>query len=268
MPFEPLRTVRGGGGDDQRLCPAVQADGTPVWEAGDSNVVTWPATGLGSCHGALGNQRNHLKIRAHVFLTDSRLVVVSGQFAKGSRHSGPLISSAVKNQVSQTRAEREAAGQFLAGQMRHPWISLIVYSRRNGLRGENAIRVCGTHVSAFGDREAVMLLIHLDAGADPGTIAAEMASRVVADRYDCETTTAAERESLAAARFTDPGEAAAGTLPSIQLAGAYVVSASSCGHGVHSSRSAGAAPAASAEGYRGRHALAPARQSGTDGGQI
>ncbi len=88
MPFEPLRIVGGGGDDDQRLCPAVQADGTPVWEAGDSNVAMWPAIGLGSCHGALGNQRNHLKIRAHVFLTDSRLVVVSGQFAKGSRHSG------------------------------------------------------------------------------------------------------------------------------------------------------------------------------------
>ncbi len=103
-----------------------------------------------------------------------------------------------------------------------------------------------------------MLLIHLDAGADPGAIAAEMASRVVADRYHWETTTAAERESLAAARFTDPGQAAAGTLPSIQLAGAYVVSASSSGHGVHSSRSAGAASVANAGGYRGRHALAPA----------
>ena len=257
MPFEPLRIVVGGGDDDQRLGPAVQADGTPVWEAGDSNVAMWPATGLGSCHGALGNQRNHLKIRAHVFLTDSRLVVVSGQFAKGSRHSGPLISSAIRNQVSQARAEREAAGQFLVGQMRHPWISLIVYSRRNGLRGENAIRVCGTHQSAFGDREAVMLLIHLDPGADPGAIAAEMASRVVADRYHWETTTAAERESLAAARFTDPGQAAAGTLPSIRLAGAYVVSASSCGHGAYSSRSAGTVPVANAEGYRGRHALAP-----------
>jgi hypothetical protein len=261
MPFEPLRIVRDGSDDDQRLCPAIQAGGTPVWQAGDSNAAMWPAIGLGSCHGALGNQRNHLKIRARVFLTDSRLVVVSGQFAKGSRHSGPLISSAIRNQVSQTRAEREATGQFLVGQMRHPWINLIVYSRRNGLRGENAIRVCGTHQSAFGDREAVMLLIHLDVGADPGAIAAEMASRVVADRYHWETTTAAERESLAAARFTDPSQTAARTLPSIQLAGAYVVSASSSGHGVHSSRSAGAVPVASTtstEGYRGRHALAPA----------
>ena len=268
MPFEPLRIVGSGGHDDQRLCPAVQADGTPVWEAGDSNVAMWPAIGLGSCHGALGNQQNHQKIGAHVFLTDSRLVVVSGQFAKGSRHSGPLISSAIRNQASQARAEREAAGQFLVGQMRHPWISIIVYSRRNGLRGENAIRVCGTHQSAFGDRESVMLLIHLDAGADPGAIAAEMASRVVGDRYHWETTTAAERESLAAARFPGPGETAAGTLPSIRLAGAYVVSASSSGHGVHSSRSAGAAPVANAAGYRARHALAPAHPSGIDGDQM
>jgi hypothetical protein len=178
---------------------AVQAVGSPAWEPGDSNPKIWPARGPGSRHGAIGNQRVHLGIEARLFLTDSRLVIISRDFAKGTRHSGPIIASAIQNKVSQARAEREAAGQFLVGQMRHPWVNTVAFSLCDGHRGHNAIRVCGTHKTAFGDHETVMLLIYLDTYTDPRPIAAEIATRVVADRYSWATTTAAARESLAGA---------------------------------------------------------------------
>jgi hypothetical protein len=189
----------------------------------------------------MGNERRHLRIDARVYLTDARVMVVSGRFAKGTKHRGPLISSAVRNKVSQLSAEREAAGKFLVGQLRHPWVNRVVYARREGRRGANVVRICGTHTSAFGDQEPVMLLIYLDANTDAHEVAAAISARVINDRRDWSTTTDEVRAALDAARFTDPQQVPAGNLPSIWLPGAYIVAPGSSGLGVHSSRSRTAA---------------------------
>ena len=243
MPFEPLRMARPRDTTDQRLFPVVRNDGEPVWERGDTNIRGWRATGLSTCQGGIGNQRSHTQIDAVVYLTDARIVVVSGDYAKGSKFGsasifgGPIISSAIRTKLDQHRAEREAEGTFLVGQMRHPWTSRVVFSRREGRRGENTVRICGTHTSAFGDRETVMLIAHFDPNTDSSSIAQQVADRVLADRRDWVTTTDDERTRLDASRFTDPHAVAPGTLPSIELSGGYMVSPGSSGHGMHSSRS-------------------------------
>jgi hypothetical protein len=161
-------------------------------------------------------------------------------FTKGTKHRGLLICSAVRNKVSQLSAERDAAGKFLVGQIRHPWVNRVVYARREGRRGASVVRVCGTHTSAFGDHEPVMLLVYLGANTDAHEVAAAISARVINDRRDWGTTTDEVRAALDAARFTDP-QVPAGSLPSIWLPGAYVVAPGSSGLGVHSSRSRTAA---------------------------
>lgn len=261
MQYEPLRVIRpddGGGGGrergpaaksdtDQRLWPAVHVGGAPWLQPGDTDVQVWPANGLEYCHGGIANRRGHLSIDARVYLTDARLIVVSNRFAKGTRYSpgpglnGPIIASAMQTVLSRKRAQRAAAGTFLVGQMRLPWISRIVYSQRAGLKGENTVRLCGIHTTAFGDQESVMLIIHLGAGADPHTLAEAVMDRVIRDRTAWSTTDENERAALQGARFPEPHEVAPGRLPYVDLPGGYIVSRGSAGQGVHSSRSVGGA---------------------------
>jgi hypothetical protein len=99
---------------------------------------------------------------------------------------------------------REAAGKFLVGQMRHPWVNRVVYARQEGRHGANVMRVCGTLTSAFGDQEPVMLIIYLDANTDAHEVAAAISARVINDRRDWSTTTDEVRAALDAARFADP----------------------------------------------------------------
>jgi len=241
MPFNPLRVTEPAIDQDQRVYPAVDGAGEPLWQQGDTHVAAWDAVGLGWCQGAIGNRREHTAIASRVYLTDARLVVVSGHYAQGTKYGaffgGTVISSAVRSRVAHARAEREAKGTFLVGQMRHPWISQVVYSRATRRKDEHVVRVCGAHTTAFGDQEVVMLLIKFDSRTDPGTVASEIANRVMVDRLTWDTTTDDERRALQAARFADPAELPEGTLPSIRLAGSYIVSTTSGAQGVFSSRS-------------------------------
>lgn len=120
--------------------------------------------------------------------------------------------------------------------MRYPWVNRIVLSRRVNRQAENTVRLCGTHVSAFGDKEPVILVVHLDRSVDPQSLAEELASRVRADRCSWQSTTDEERKALAAAAFTNPASLDDKTLPSIALAGSFIVSAASGIEGVFSSQ--------------------------------
>jgi hypothetical protein len=182
-------------------------------------------------------------IEARAYLTDARVVAVATDFAQGTRYAsatffgGPVLSSAVLSKLSKSAARRRSRDLYLVGHLRHPWISGVVYSRRQGRRGENSVRICGTHVTSFGDKEAITLILHLDPRDDPFNLASSIADRVVADRREWHRTTEAERAALDANRYPDPGILAPGTLPVLQLAGGYLIANSTAGQGVYSSRS-------------------------------
>lgn len=199
MPFEPLCVTVPGHDLDRELYPAVNERGEPKRESGDTNLITWHATGLSSCHGAIGNSENHPGIDPVVYLTDARIAVVA------------------RHRVKTQRA-------FLVGQMRLPWIGHVVYSRRRDRRGENTVRICGTHLTALGDEESVMLIIHLNTHDDPYALAAAIASKAITDRLEWSETTEEQRAALKTAGFTDPRNVEPGTLPSIRLPGNLVVS--------------------------------------------
>ncbi|HEY3673690.1 MAG TPA: zinc ribbon domain-containing protein [Acidimicrobiia bacterium] len=243
MSYDPRRVVHLGDDEEelQRAWPAVAADGQLRLQPGDGQPTAYPVVGLGVCHGPIGNARWNTDVSASLVVTDCRAVVVATKWAKGAKYSavgfhGPIISSTIKTKMAQSKANRDAAGQALVAQMRYPWISRIAYSTRQGRKGDNVVRLCGTHTTAFGEGELLMLLVQVDKTTDPRPIAQAIARKVVADRVAWETTSHEERAKLASAAFDDPSAVPVGSLPAIALAGSWRAPGSNW-LGTHSSRS-------------------------------
>ena len=227
MPFQVLTTGPPHRGTQERI-PALDDDGTPIWEPRDGNVVDWLARDLGSSHGAASNAVIHRDISARVYLTDARTVVVSDHFAKGARYRSrgiglPIIPSPVLNKASQMRAQHAASGTFLYGQMRHRWVNGLAYSRALGRRDANTVRIGASERNAFGERQTVILILHLDRTHDPFEVANTIAQRVIASRLAASETTDEVRAALSTAAFEDPASLAPGKLSWIGLPGSAVL---------------------------------------------
>lgn len=247
--FSPIRTVQGGATGSQLLHPVVNEQGTPVWQAGDTNVCSWEIDSVGWCHGDPSNRRDNPDIKGLVYLTDARVVVVSDHFASGTRYRAYGVGNqrfvaAAVTRMSQVKAQRAAAGTFLVAQMRLPWLKSVVFGserEKKALRGE--VRLCAQHLTAFGDPEPVLLIFGLKHASDTVPFVAEVVQRVRQDRYTWKNTTDAERAALDATPSVATLAASVGQLPAVQLAGAFRVMSRSALQGVHSARSFLQAPA-------------------------
>ena len=206
-----------------------------------------------------------------MYLTGARVVAASDQFAHGSRYraygyGSQQVTAAIATKVSTMRAQRAAAGTSLVGQMRHPWLRQLAFgpaTAAKGFRGE--LRLCGQHLSAFGDPEDVILFLTLRHAAEAETFAEALLTRVREDRLTWEGTTDEERAALSAARVPAGANPQPGTLPSVRLAGSYRISAAAGYAGVVSARSrpaadprSAAAPAPATQGSVATPTPAPA----------
>jgi hypothetical protein len=242
--FNTLAVVRPGTGParDQALVPWVSPSGEPLWEASDDDVIAYDIVGIGECYGSIGNQRTRMGLTGCMYVSAARVVVVASDYARGTSYRsaglyGPVISSAIRTKLSERKAKQAAAGTFLVGQMRHPWVGRVVFAERKRRREEHSVRLCGTRVSAFGDRESVMLIAHFDGAFDTRAIATQVASRVIADRRDWTSTTDVERHALDTALSLGTRTPDAGKLPGFVLAGSYIIAAGSAREGSFSGRS-------------------------------
>lgn len=241
--FVPVKTIAAGEASSQRIHPAVTDDGVPIWQEGDGDVASWDLESIGWCHGAAANRRDTAGIKGRVYLTRCRAVVTSVQFAKGSRYraygvGNQVLVAAAASKISQKRAQRQAAGSVLCGQVRLPWLSGVIFAPTGspkGLRGE--VRLRTQHVTEFGDAESVMLIFRLRRPHEIHSFVAAVLERARQDRYDWKDTTDAERTALD--RVADPADAVGGNghLPLLPLAGSFRVSGGSASRGVYSSRS-------------------------------
>ena len=246
-PFTPLVKVEGGAGGPGRMQVTVDEDGVPFWQGGDLDPRWFAVSSVGSFSGNVSSMRTYDDVHGWAYVTGARVLVVASDFAKGSRYRAvgvPSLSNltymAVANRASKSRARKAAAGQFLAGQVRLPWVGHVVWappSMPRRLRGQ--IRVIGTHRTVFGDQESVGLCFRL---ADPGEVVplvTLLVERVQADRMEHEQTSADHRSELAAIRppvsvnTTSPD-----TLASLKLPGNWVVTAGSAFLGSVSAASA------------------------------
>lgn len=243
QPFQPLQTVAAGLNESQRLRPTVDEHGEPDWQAGDTNVRSWPISSLGWSRGVVAGRQDRAGIRGTVYLTDARVVVVADRFAEGSRYraygiGNQVLVAAAATKVSQIRARRATSGSFMVGQMRLPWLTAIVFGLKRGpkdFRGE--VRLCGQQLSAFHDPESVLLILRLKQPEQTHTFVSEVIERVRSDRHAWEKTSDEQRAKLDAIPPPESVIAEPGQLPGVELAGAYRIAAASATYGVNSTRS-------------------------------
>lgn len=243
QPFRPLQTVSAGLNESQRLRPTVDEGGVPVWQAGDTNVQSWPIKGLGWSRGLVAGRQDHAGIRGLAYVSDARVVVVCDRFATGSHYhaygiGGQQLLAAAATKVSQIRARRKAAGTFLVGQMRLPWFTQIAFGLERGpkaFRGE--VRLCGQQLTAFGDPELVLLILRLEHSHETTAFVSETLARVRNDRYAWQKTTDEQRARLDALPPIASITAKPGELPHVPLVGGYRITPQSAAQGVHSIQS-------------------------------
>lgn len=242
-PFQPLQTVPAGLRESQRLRPTVDEHGEPVWQAGDTNVWSWPINSVGWSRGVVAGRQDSAGIRGLVYLSDARVIVVSDRFTAGSRFraygiGNQVLLAAAATKVSRLRARRAASGSFLTGQMRLPWLTAIVFGHERGpkaFRGE--VRLCGQQPTGFGDPESVLLIVGLKQPEQTHTFVNEVIARVRGDRHAWQKTTDEQRAKLDAIPPLSSVSAEPGQLPRVPLAGAYRIAPASASYGVHSVRS-------------------------------
>jgi hypothetical protein len=241
-PFFPIQRVEPDGPGDQRLHPVVDQLGAPKWLAGDSRPEEFYISSVGFTHGAVRNRKIYPDIRGRVYVTGARLVAISDHFAHGTRYTGysptNYVIGRIATKVSETRADNATAGTYLVAQMRHPWVSTVIYApptMHRSQRGE--VRVCARHKTAFGDPETVILFLRLDPPDVVLDFVAELVDRIRVDRHNWERTTDTERMALD--QLPDPATvgAAPDQLPIIRLPGSFFVGSGSANQGVVSSLS-------------------------------
>jgi hypothetical protein len=248
-PFVPLRTITAGENSAQRLYPAIDANGVPFWQPGDIEIQAWEIHSIGWSHGGTGGRRDHTDLKGHVYVTGARIVVASTRFVSGSKYrgysAGEMLSGPGQPQVSQQRAQRQAAGQALAAQMRLPWITSIVFAPvRSGRTLGGEIRICGQHLTVFGDPELVMLTFRLAQPSETNRLVDVVTAQVRADRREWSRTTDELRVALDGIPAADTVTAAPDRLPTITLPGGYRVGPSTVINGVNSALSFPATPTA------------------------
>ena len=234
-PYVPVR-VTGGRADtrvpDQRLFPAVDSRGVPRWQSGDTNIVCWPISGIGWCHGPVTSRSEHRNVAGYVYLTDARVVAVTDA-AGALPPSGIVIDGR-----EQTRRLDPGEVAFRVGQMRLPWLTGLVFAAADATEADGGqVRFGGVHTNASQEQESVMLLVWLAEAAETARLAGDLAGRVYRDRYDWPATTDEQRAQLDALPAPQSVVAAPGTLPRVRLPGVYLVRVKTAGNGVTSARS-------------------------------
>ena len=236
VPFVPLVKVTGGADGPGRMQAVVDEDGEPVWQGGDIDPQWFAISAVGWFAGHVSSTTTHNGIHGWAYVTGARSVVVASDFAKGARYRAvgvPSLSNmaymATANRVSKSRARKETAGQFLAGQMRFPWVGQIVWAPPSMRRkSQGQVRLVGTHRSVFGDEESVALCFRLTNAAEVVPFVSLVVDRIRADRLGYERTTPEQRGALEAVPHPSTvNSPSSDTLASIRLPGSWIITSGS-----------------------------------------
>lgn len=236
QPFTPLVQVTGGAGGAGRVRVVVDEDGEPVWQRGDVDPRCFAISSVGWFSGHVSSMRTFGDIHGWAYVTGARTVVVAGDFAKGSKIHAvgvPSVSNmvymAAANRSSKSKAKKATAGQFLAGQMRLPWVGQVIWApptmKRRSL---GQVRLTGTHRSVFGDEEAVGLCFRLANPQEVLPFVSLVIDRVRTDRMNHEQTSAERRAQLQSLPTPESvNSPSQDTLASIRLPGNWIVTSGS-----------------------------------------
>lgn len=247
VPYAPLVKMAGGTGAPGRMQGAVDEGGIPIWQGGDRDPQPFPVTSVGSFQGHVSTTRTFPDVRGTAYVTGARVMVVVSDFAKGTQWRtvgvpslSNLAYNAVANRTSKSRARKAAAGHYLVGQMRLPWLARVAWAPSSmGRRQAGQIRLIGSHRSEFGDEEAVGLTFRLADASEAVRLVTLVVERVKADRLSFERTTAEQRSKLEALPRPAAVDAPSrDTLASLQLSGGWIITSGSAFLGSVSAASA------------------------------
>ena len=203
-PFSPLNLVTGGASGTGHMHVVVDFNGEPIWQKGDTNPYGFAITSVGHFFNTPSTTKSYGDLKGRAYITGSRLVVVGWDFAQGSKMSQigiPTLSAGaydvIANRISKSKARKQYTGQYLGGMMRFPWIQNILWSTPNVSRKyRRRVRVIGTHISKFGEKELVGLDFTLSNDADILPFVTTLIGRIKDDRYNFQGTSDEERALL------------------------------------------------------------------------
>lgn len=115
-----------------------------------------------------------------LMVTDSRVIVACEQWAKGDQYWGVGLGATlalVETKLSQAKANREARGTMLLGQVRYGWIKNVGYEPRSGWRSPGKLRIGTSEMTDSGEVRNLYLDLVLPKEVDPATAAQSIAQR-------------------------------------------------------------------------------------------
>lgn len=221
--FIPVATVHAGGGGPQLYLPALTEAGEPVWQPGDLDPLPFQISSLGWSRGTIHNGDRQEGLQGLLYVTGARVVVVSRL-----RDGGDLVSAATRNLVDHLTGRDAPKKSYLVGQLRLPWVKLLAYGLPSvNQTSQGEIRISATYRTAFGDKEAVFLLMRLRNRDEVNEFVSELVRRIYQDRYHFEGTTDEQRRQLEAIPAPDEIVVDHGKIPVIHFYGSWLVSKTS-----------------------------------------
>ena len=125
-------------------------------------------------------------ISFQVWLTSARVIIYCKKFEKGGGWwgvgLGGLAVAAVANTVSMAMAASRRKGKALVGNIRYPWVSAVMFSRRAGFGTEEQLRLCFVD-GTDNTRPDCDITLTLARGSDANRIARNLVDRIIASRY-------------------------------------------------------------------------------------
>ncbi|MGJ3191242.1 hypothetical protein [Paenarthrobacter sp. FR1] len=206
--------------------PSLSEDLNVIWDGLDGHIIG-PIHATGADVQILDPTRNEFRqlavisdVRIDCYVSQARIAMVCREYDKGGGWVGGA-GALLLNSGSKIIAANRRRGKALAGHLRFPWLSKVLYHRKEGFFDSEILRLI------YQSEGATMYLeLTLDRSANSGALAQEIVQRTVAyRRADSLAFTAAEALAFDALQATGPvppvekGSMAKYTLPTSLPAG-------------------------------------------------
>ncbi|ABM07139.1 hypothetical protein [Paenarthrobacter aurescens] len=159
--------------------PSITEDLALVWDGLDGHI-NGPFYATGADVQILDPSRNQFRqlaeikdVRIECYMTEARLAMVCRKYDKGGGWAGGP-SALVLNAGSKIMAANRRRGKALAGHLRYPWVSKVLFHNRRGFFDSEILRLI------YQSEGATMYLeLTLDSSFNSGAVAYEIVQRTL-----------------------------------------------------------------------------------------
>lgn len=145
MTFDVLRIREFGEAGDEAMFPALDGEGKVSHEQLDGERhqhLVSQGIAVREVGGGRTRTLTELRdIRADVFITDARVILLCTKYDKGGGWVGSPGLALTLNAISKLRAARRSRGTALVGHLRYPWLASIGFSPKQGWLDEEVVRL-------------------------------------------------------------------------------------------------------------------------------